>query len=182
MTFSSVTQLCLTLCNPMARLPCPSLSPRVCSNSCPLNQWCHPAISSFVIPFSSHPQSFPASGSFPMSWLFASGGQVLEFQPQRQSFQWIFRVYFLGDGLVWSSCSPRGLSRVFSNTTVQTHQFFSAQPSVWSNSQIHTWSLEKTNLDSIFKSREITLPTKVHLVKATVFPVVMYGCECWTIK
>ena len=74
---SSVAQLCLTLCDQHARLPCPSLSPRVCSNSYPLSQWCHPTIS-FSVPFSSCSQSFPASGPFPMSWLSASGGQVLE--------------------------------------------------------------------------------------------------------
>ena len=71
-----------------ARLPCPSPTPRVCSNSCPSSRWCHPTISSSVIPFSSHFQSFPASGSFPMSQFFTSGGQVLEFQLQHQSFQW----------------------------------------------------------------------------------------------
>ena len=88
---------CLTLCDPMdTRLPCPSLSPGICSNSYPLSRWCYPTISSSVNPFSSCPQSFPASGSFPVSWLFASGGQkVLELQLQHQSFQWIFRVEFL---------------------------------------------------------------------------------------
>ena len=77
------------------RLPCPPPSPGVPSNSRPLSQWCHPTISSSVTPFSSCPQSFSASGSFPVSWLFASGGQkVLELQLQHQSFQWIFRVDF----------------------------------------------------------------------------------------
>ena len=76
----SVTQSCPTLCNPTgqhARLPCPSPSPRVCSNACPLSQWCHPTTSSSVISFSSCLQSFPASGSFPVSWLFPSGGQSI---------------------------------------------------------------------------------------------------------
>ena len=77
------------------RLPCPSPSPGVYSDSCPLSQWCHPTISSSVIPFSSCLQSFPASGSFPMSWLFALGGQIFEFQLHHQSFQWIFRTDFL---------------------------------------------------------------------------------------
>ena len=244
-----------------ARLPCPSLSPRVCSNSCSLSHWCHPAILSSVIPSFSHPQSFPASGSFPMSQLFTSGGQntgglasalvlpmnfqgwfpldwlvwsccsprdcisvqfssgqllsraqpfatpwiaarqaspsitnsqslpklmpiksmmpsshlilspssspapnpsqhqgrfqwvnslhevtkVLEFQLQHQSFQWTPRTDLLQDGLVGSPCNQRskGLSRVFSNTIVQSHQFFSAQLSSQSNSHIHTWPLEK---------------------------------------
>ena len=112
-----------------ARLHCLSLSPRVCSNSCPLSQWCHPTISSSVapfsssvIPFSSCPQSFPASASFPKRRLYASGGQVLVLQLQHQSFQWIFRVDLLLDWLVWS-CSPRD-SQDFSSTTVQKHQFF----------------------------------------------------------
>ena len=87
-----------------ARLPCPSPTPRACSNSCPSSQWCHPTISTSVIPFSSHLQSFPASGSFQMSQFFASG---LEFQLQHQSFQWIFRTDILQDGLVGSPCSSR---------------------------------------------------------------------------
>ena len=89
------------------RLPCPSLSPRVCSNSCPLSWWCHPIISSSVSPFSFCPQSFPASRSFPVSQLFTSAGQsigVLELQLHRQSFQWRVRVDFLLDWLVWSPC------------------------------------------------------------------------------
>ena len=89
------------------RLPCPSPTPRACSSSCPSSRWCHPAISSFVIPFTSCLQSFPASRSFPMSLFFTSGGQILEFQLQHQSFQWIFRTDFLEDGLVGSPCSPR---------------------------------------------------------------------------
>ena len=84
------------------RLPCPSLSPWVCSHSCPLSRWCHPTISSSVTLFSSCLQSFAASGSFPVSRLFESGGQVLELQLQHQPFQWIFRV-----DLVWFPCSPR---------------------------------------------------------------------------
>ena len=88
-----------------ARLPCPSLSPRVCSNSCLLSWWCHPTISSSVAPFSTCPQSLPASGSFLMSWRFASVAKVLELQ--YQSFQWIFSVHFLKDWLVWFPCRPR---------------------------------------------------------------------------
>ena len=87
-----------------ARLPCPSLSPRVCSNSCPLSLWYHPTISSSITSFSSCPQSSPVSGVFPMAQLFSS---VLELQLQHQSFQWIFRVDFLYDRLVWSPCCPR---------------------------------------------------------------------------
>ena len=86
---------------------CPSPTPGVCSNSCPLCQWCHPTISSSVVPFLSHLQSFPASGSFPISQSLHQVGEVLEFQLQHQSFQWIFRTDFLWDWLVWVPCSPR---------------------------------------------------------------------------
>ena len=90
-----------------ARPPCPSPAPRVYSNSCPSSWWCHPAISSSVIPFSSCPQPLPASGSFPMSQLFTWGSKVLAFQLQHQSFQWTPRTDLLQDGLVGSPCSPR---------------------------------------------------------------------------
>ena len=90
-----------------ARPPCPSPTPGVYSDSCPSSQWCHPAISSSVVPFSFCSQSLPASGSFPMSQLFAWGGEVLEFQPQHQSFQWTSRAVLLQNGLVGSLCSPR---------------------------------------------------------------------------
>ena len=109
-----------------ARLLCPSPSPRVWSNSCSLSRWCHPTILSSVVPFSSCLQSFPASGSFQMSQFLASVVIVLEFQLQHQSFQWIFRTDFLYDELVGSPCNPRD-SQESSNTTVQKHQFFSAQ-------------------------------------------------------
>ena len=89
------------------RLPCPSLSPGACSNSCPLSRWCHPVVSSTVIPFSSCPQSFPTSGSFSVSQVFASSGQVLEVQLQHPSFQWLFRIDFLQGWLLWSPCCPR---------------------------------------------------------------------------
>ena len=90
-----------------ARSPCPSPTPRVYPNSCPLSQWCHPAISSSVVPFSYCPQSLPASESFLMTQLFTWGGQVLEFQLQHQSFQRTPRTDFLLNGLVESPCSPR---------------------------------------------------------------------------
>ena len=105
------------------RPPCPSPTPGVYSNSCPLSRWCHPTISSSVVTSSSHLQSSPASGSFPVSQFFVSDGQVLEFQLQHQSFQWIFITDFLQDGWVGQS---KGLSRVF-NTIVQKHQFFGTQ-------------------------------------------------------
>ena len=123
-----------------ARPPCPS--PGVHPDSRPLSQWCHPAVSSSVIPFSSCPQSLPASESFPVSQLFAWSGQstglsaLASFLPEKSRAD-------LQNGLVGSPCSPRdsqeGLSRVFSNTTVQKYQFFSAQLSSQSNSHIHTW-------------------------------------------
>ena len=125
------------------RFPCPSLSPGTCSNSFPLCRWCHPTISSSVLPFSSHLHFFPASGSFPMSQSFTSVGQVLEFQPQHQSFQWKFRTDFLYHWLVRSPCSTKD-SRVFSNTMVQMHQFFGAWPSLWSNFHITYMTAGKT--------------------------------------
>ena len=126
------------------RPPCPLPTPRVYSNSCPSSRWCHPTTSSSVVPFSSCLQSFPASGSFPMSQLFTWGGQSI------------------------------GVSASASVRPVNTQDW---SPLGWTG-----WISLQTNLDSILKSRDITLPTKVHLVKAMVFPVVMYGCESWTMK
>ena len=113
-----------------ARLLCPSLSPTVCSNSCPLSQWCHPTIPSSVTPFSSCPQSFPASGSFPINWFFASGGQSFGDTALAPILPMNIQGWFpLGfTGLI--SLLYKGLSRVFSSTTVQKHQFFGAQPSL----------------------------------------------------
>ena len=129
-----------------ARLPYPSLSPEVCSNSHPLSQWCHPTISSSVIPFSSRLQSFPASGSFPMSQLFTIGGQSIGTSASASVLSMNIQDWsLLGlTGLI--SLLSKGLSRVFSNTTVEKHQFFSAQPSLWSNFHISTWLLEKPQL------------------------------------
>ena len=125
------------------RPPCPSPTPRVHSNSCSSSWWCHPAILSSVVPFSSCPHSLQASGTFPMSQLFASGGQnigvsALASVPPMNTQDW--------SPLGWTDWIPlqsKGLSRVFSNTTVQKHQFFGAQLSSQSNSHIHTWPLEK---------------------------------------
>ena len=110
-----------------ARLPCPSPTPGVCSNSCPSSQWCHPTISSSVIPFSSCPQSFPASGSFPRNQFFASGGQSIGVLASASVLPMNIQDWFpLGwTGLM--SLQSKGLSRVFSNTIVQKHQFFGAQ-------------------------------------------------------
>ena len=126
------------------RPPCPSPTPGAYSNSSLLSWWCHPTISSSVIPFSSCPQSLSASGSFPMSQLFASGGQstgvsaLASVLPMNTNEHW-FPLGWTG----WISVQFKGLSRVFSNTTVQKHKFFGSQLSSQSNSHIHTWPLEK---------------------------------------
>ena len=118
------------------RLPCPSPSPGACSNSCPSSYWCHPTISSSVVPFSSHLQSFPASGSFPMNQFFTSGRQSIAASASVLPMN-IQDWFPLGwTGLI--SLLSKGLSRIFSNPTVQEHQFFGTQPSLWSNSHIHT--------------------------------------------
>ena len=124
-----------------ARLPCPSLSPRVCSNSHPLSRWCHPTISSSVIPFSSCLQSFPASGSFPMSQFFTSHGQSIGVSAS--VFPVTIQDWFLLGWTGWISWLSMGLPRVFSNTTVQKCKFFDAQLSLWSNSHIHKWLMKK---------------------------------------
>ena len=126
-----------------SRLPCPSPTPRVYSNSCPLSRWCHPTISSSVVPFSSCPQSFPASGSFPMSQLFTSSGQGIGVSASTSVLPMNTQDWSPLGWTGWISLQSKGLSRVFSNTTVPKHQFFGAQPSSQSNSYIHTWPPEK---------------------------------------
>ena len=126
-----------------ARPPCPSPTPRVHSDSCPSSQWCHPTISSSVIPFSSCPQSFPASGSFQMSQLFASCGQSTGVSASTSVHPINTQDWSPIGWTGWISLQFKGLSRVFSNTTVQKHHFFSAQPSLQSNSHIHIGLLEK---------------------------------------
>ena len=112
------------------RLPCPSPAPRAYSNSCPLSQWWKPAISSFVIPFFSCPQSFPASGSFQMSQLFASGGQIIGVSASPSVLPMSIQGWSPLGWTGWISLQSKGLSRVSSNTTVQKHQFFGAQLSL----------------------------------------------------
>ena len=124
-----------------ARPPCPSQTPRVYSKSCPSSQWCHPAISSSVIPFSSCPQSLP--GSFPMSQLFAWGGQSIGVSASASGLPMNTQDLSPLGWTGWVSLQSKGLSRVFSNTMVQKHQFFGAPLSSQSNSHIHTWPLEK---------------------------------------
>ena len=126
-----------------ARLPCPSPSPGTCSNSCPLSHWCYPAIFSSVIPFSYCLQSFLVSRSFPMSLLFTSGSQISGSSVSASVLPMDIQDWFPLGLTDLISLLSKGLSRVFSNTTVQKHQFFGTQPSFWSNSHIHTWLLEK---------------------------------------
>ena len=120
------------------RLPCPSPTPRVYPNSCPLSRWCHLTISSSVIPFSSCLQSFPTSESFQMSQLFASGGQSIGVSDSASVLPMNTQERFPLGWTGWISLQSTGLSKVFSNTTVQKHQFFGAQLSSQSNSHIHT--------------------------------------------
>ena len=117
-----------------ARLPCPSPTPRAYLNSRPLSGSCHPTISSSVVPFSSCPQSFPASGSFPVSQLFASGGQTIGVSASASVLPMNIQDWSPLGWTGWISWQSKGLSRVFSNSTVQKHQFFSAQLSLWSSS------------------------------------------------
>ena len=126
-----------------ARPPCPSPTPRVYSNSYPLNWWYHPTISSSVISFSFCLQSFPASGSFQMSQLFTSGGQSIRVSVSASVLPMNIHDWFSLGWTGWISLQSKRLSGVFSNTTVQKHQFFKAQLSLSSNSHIHTWLLEK---------------------------------------
>ena len=126
-----------------ARPPCPSLTPGVHSDSHSSSQWCHPAILSSVVPFSSCPQSLPASESFPMSQLFAWGGQSIRVSALASFLPKKSQGWSPSEWTGWISLQSKGLSRVFSNTTVQTHQFSGAQLSSQSNSCTHTWLLEK---------------------------------------
>ena len=144
----SVTKLCLAVCEPMN---CSMLSSPVLyyllefgSNSCLLSQWCHPTISSSFAPFSSFLRSFPASQSFPVCWFFASGSQIIGASASASVLPINIQGWFpLGlTGLI--SLLSKGLSRVFSSTTVWKHQFFGAQCSLWFNSHFQIWLLEKT--------------------------------------
>ena len=128
------------------RLPSLSPPPKACSNSCPSSQWCHPTISLTVASFSFCLQSFPASGSFPMSQFFTSGGQSSGALPSASVLPKNIQVWFPLGLTGWISLQSKGLSRVFSNATVQKYQFLGAQLSLQSNSHIHTWLLEKPEL------------------------------------
>ena len=144
--FSSVAQSCPTLRpheSQHARPPCPSPTPGVHSDSRPSSQWCHPDVSSSVVPFSSCPQSLPASESFPMSELFAWGGQSTGVSALASVLPKKCQGWCPSEWTGWISLQSKGLSRIFSNTTVQKHQFFGSQLSSQSNSHIHTWPQEK---------------------------------------
>ena len=121
------------------RPPCLSPTPGACSNSCPSSWWCHPTISTSAVPFSSCIQSFPASGSFPVSQLFTSGGQSIGVSASTSVLPMNIQDWSLLGWTGWISLLSKGLSRVFFNTTVQKHQFFGSQPSSQCSSHIHTW-------------------------------------------
>ena len=125
------------------RSPCPSPTPGVHSDSRPSSRWCYQAISSSVVPFSSCPQSLPASESFPISQLFAWGGQSIGVSALESVLPKNTQDWSPLERTGWISLQSKGLSRVFSNTTVQKHQFFGTQLSSQSNSLIHTWPQEK---------------------------------------
>ena len=126
------------------RPPCPSPTPGDYSNPRPLSWWCHPTISSSVVPFSSCPQSLPASGLFPMSQLFSWGGQSTRGSASASVLPMDTQDWSPLRWTGWISLQSKGLSRVFSNTTVQKHPVFDTELSLQSNSHIHTWPLEKS--------------------------------------
>ena len=128
-----------------AKHPCPSPTPRAYSNSCPSCWWCYPTISSSIMPFSCL-HSSPTSGSFPMSRFFSSGGQMIGVSASTSVLPMNIQDWFPLGWTGWISLQSKGLSRVFSNTTVQKHQFFGTQLSLQFNSHIHTWLLEKPKL------------------------------------
>ena len=143
-----------------ARLPCPSLSPGFCSSSCTFSQWCHPTISSSVTSFSSCPQTFLASGSFPISHLFASCGQSIGASASASVLPMNIWGWFPLGLIGWISLQPRGLSRVFSSITVWKHQFFSGQPSLGPTlTPIHDYR----------KTIALTIQTFVHKVMSLLF-------------
>ena len=143
---SSVTQTCPTLCEPMEgahQASLPITNSQAYSNSWPSCRWCHPTITSNVVPFFSHPQSFPASGSFQMSWFFPSGGQSIAVSASVSVLPMNTEDWLPLGWTGWISLQSKGVSGVSSNTTVQKHQFFSTQLSSRSNSHIPPWPLEK---------------------------------------
>ena len=147
---SSVTQSCPffeTAQTAACQVPCPATMPRAYSNSGPLSQWCHPTISSSVNPFSSCLQTFPGSGSFLMSQSFTSSSKITRASASASVHPMKTQDWSTLGWTGWISLQSKGLSRVFSNTTVPKHQFFGTQLSLWSNSHIHTWPLENHGFD-----------------------------------
>ena len=134
------------------RFPCPSPTPRTCSNSCPLSQWYHPIIPSSVVPFSSCLQSFSASGSFSMSQFFTSGGQSTVVSVSASVLPMNIQDWFPLGLISLISLQVKGLSRIFSSATIQKHRFFDAQSSLWSNSHILTWLSFGKNIALIIRS------------------------------
>ena len=128
------------------RLPCPSLSPRVCPNPCPISWWCHPTISSSIVPFSSCLQFFSASGSFPMIWFFASSDQSIEASASAWVLPMNIQDWFPLGLTALIFLLSKGLSRGISSTVVWRHQFFGTQPFLLSNSHSCTWLMEKPKL------------------------------------
>ena len=129
------------------QIPCPSPTPRACSNSCPSSQWCHPTISSSATPFSSCLQSFSASRSFPVSWLFTSGGLSIGASASASVLPLNIQGWFPLGLTDLISLLSEGLSGVISSITIWKHQFFSAQLSLWSNPYIHKWLLLQIHLN-----------------------------------
>ena len=130
-----------------SRFPCPSPTPGACSNSHLSSWWCYPTISSSVIPFSSCLQFFPVPGSFPMSLFFTPGRQSIGVSASTSVLPMKIQEWFPLGWTIWITLLSKELSRVFSNTTVQKHWFIITQPSLWSNSHIHTWLLENQSFD-----------------------------------
>ena len=142
--FQSLSRVPLFVTLWHTRFLCPQLSPEVWSDSCLLSWWCYLTVSFSAAQFSFYLQSFPASGSFPVSRLFASGGQSIAVSVSASLLSMNIYGWFPLGCTGWMSLHPRGLSRVFSSPTIQKHDFFGSQPSLWFNSHIHTWLLEKT--------------------------------------
>ena len=142
------------------RLPCPSPNPRACSDSCPSSQWCHPSISSSVVPFSSHLHSFPASGSFPMSQFFASGGQSIGVSASTSVLPMNIQDWFPLGWTGWISLQSKGLSRVFSNTTTvgvhTTTQYHSTTYSYFWFDKLFTYTYEYSYCESWYKISEVS--------------------------
>jgi len=145
-----------------ARLPCPSPTPRDCSNSCQSSQWCHPAISSSFVPFSSCPQSFPASGSFPASQFFTSGGQSIGVSASASVLPMNIQDWFPLGWAGWISLQSKGLSRVFSNTTVHMYStctfiLISSWAEIQGQTVVMWYNSAKVFLPSFFKIRKFGL-------------------------